>query len=72
MNGHAFDTYIETQLAPELEPGAVVILDNPSTDQSPRAAEALRRRGCWYLFLPTYSPDLNPIELAFTKLKAHL
>lgn len=71
MNGPAFDTYIETQLAPELEPGTVVILDNLSTHKSPRAAEALRRRGCWFLFLPTHSPDLNPIELAFSKLKAH-
>jgi len=72
MNGAAFDTYIETQLAPALDPGTVVILDNLSTHKSPRAAEALRKRGCWFLFLPAYSPDLNPIEMAFSKLKAHL
>ena len=72
MNGPAFDTYIETQLAPARDPGTVVILDNLSTHKSPRAAEALRRRGCWFLFLPAYSPDLNPIEMAFSKLKAHL
>lgn len=70
MNGPAFDTYIETQLAPALDPGTVVILDNLSTHKSQRAAEALRKRGCWFLFLPAYSPDLNPIEMAFAKLKA--
>jgi transposase len=63
---------IETQLAPALAPGSVVILDNLSTHKSPRAAKALREHGCWFLFLPPYSPDLNPIEMAFAKLKAHL
>ena len=72
MNGPAFDAYIETQLAPRLEPRSVVILDNLSTHKSPRAARALKDRGCWFLFLPPYSPDLNPIEMAFSKLKAHL
>lgn len=72
MNGPAFDTYIETQLAPRLNPRTVVILDNLSTHKSPRAAKALKDRGCWFLFLPPYSPDLNPIEQAFAKLKAHL
>lgn len=72
MNGPAFDTYVETQLAPVLQPRTVVILDNLSTHRSPDAAEALRARGCWFLFLPPYSPDLNPIEQAFAKLKAHL
>ncbi len=72
MDGSAFETYIETQLAPALDPGTVVILDNLSTHKSHRAAQALRARGCWFLFLPPYSPDLNPIEMAFSKLKAHL
>jgi len=72
MNGPAFDTYIETQLVPALDPGTVVILDNLSTHKSPRAAQALKERGGWFLFLPAYSPDLNPIEMAFSKLKAHL
>lgn len=72
MNGPAFDTCVETQLAPVLDPGTVVILDKLSTHKSPRAAEALRRRGCWFLFLPPYGPGLNPIEMAFSKLKAHL
>ena len=70
MDGDAFDTYVETQLAPVLVPGTVVILDNLSTHRSPRAAASLRQRGCWFLFLPPYSPDLNPIEMAFAKLKA--
>ena len=72
MDGDTFDTYVETQLAPALAPGTVVILDNLSTHRSPRAAASLRQRGCWFLFLPPYSPDLNPIEMAFAKLKAHL
>lgn len=72
MNQAAFDAYVETQLAPVLDPGTVVILDNLSTHRSPRAAEALRQRQSWFLFLPPYSPDLNPIEQAFSKLKAHL
>jgi len=72
INGPVFDTYIETQLAPLLEPGSIVVLDNLSTHKSPRAAAALKEKGCWFLFLPPYSPDLNPIELAFSKLKAHL
>lgn len=72
MNRAAFDAYIETQLAPELQPGDVVILDNLSSHKSPRAAELLKAKGAWFLFLPPYSPDLNPIEMAFSKLKAHL
>lgn len=72
MNGPAFATYVETQLAPTLEAGTVVILDNLSTHKNAAAAAALKDRGCWFLFLPPYSPDLNPIEMAFAKLKAHL
>ncbi len=72
MNRPAFETYVETQLAPLLNPGTVVILDNLSTHKSPRAAEALKQSKSWFLFLPPYSPDLNPIEQAFSKLKAHL
>ena len=72
MNGPAFATYVETQLAPVLTPGTAVILDNLSTHRNTAAAEALQERGCWFLFLPPYSPDLNPIEQAYAKLKAHL
>jgi len=68
----AFDTYVETQLAPTLKAGDIVILDNLKIHQSVAAADCLRRRGAWFLFLPPYSPDLNPIEQAFAKLKAHL
>ena len=70
MNGEMFDLYIETQLVPTLRPGDVVILDNLSSHKSPAASKALRDIGAWFLFLPPYSPDLNPIEMAFSKLKA--
>jgi len=72
MDGRAFETYIETQLAPTLSPGDVVILDNLAAHRGQKAAQALAERGAWFLFLPRYSPDLNPIEMAFSKLKAHL
>ena len=72
MNREIFDTYIETQLAPTLRPGDVVILDNLASHKSAKAEAILRQRGAWFLFLPPYSPDLNPIEMAFAKLKAHL
>jgi transposase len=72
MNRAIFETYIETQLAPTLKPGDVVILDNLASHKSEKAAAILRQRGAWFLFLPPYSPDLNPIEMAFAKLKANL
>ena len=72
MNRQAFDLYIETQLAPTLKPGDVVIADNLACHKSQKAQTILRQRGCWMLFLPPYSPDLNPIEMAYAKLKAHL
>ena len=72
MNGEAFAVYIRTQLAPMLEPRTVVICDNLAVHKNKEAAKALKDKGCWFLFLPPYSPDLNPIEMAFAKLKAHL
>jgi transposase len=72
MDRIAFNLYIETQLAPTLDRGDVVVLDNLSVHKSARADEVLRTCGAWFLFLPQYSPDLNPIEMAFSKLKAHL
>lgn len=72
MNRRIFETYVETQLAPTLSAGDVVILDNLAAHKSPRAEAAIRARGAWMLFLPPYSPDLNPIEMAFSKLKALL
>ena len=70
MNRELFERYVETQLAPTLKVGDVVILDNLSSHKSVKAAEMLRAVGAWFLFLPPYSPDLNPIETAFSKLKA--
>lgn len=72
MTREIFETYVETQLAPTLEPGDVVILDNLPGHKSEKAKQILKERGAWFLFLPPYSPDLNPIEMAFSKMKAHL
>ncbi|PIL19003.1 transposase ISSpo6 [Puniceibacterium antarcticum] len=72
MDGPAFAAYVEKVLVPELAPGTVVILDSLATHKNATAAKAMRDAWCWFLFLPPYSPDLNPIEMAFSKLKAHL
>ena len=64
----AFEAYIETQLAPTLRKGDVVILDNLAVHKSEKAARCLKQRGAWFLFLPAYSPDMNPIEQAFAKI----
>jgi transposase len=72
MDRAVFDTYVEHILAPTLGKGDVVILDNLAVHKSAKAAAILKQRGAWFLFLPPYSPDLNPIEMAFTKLKALL
>ena len=72
MNGDAFEKYIETQLAPTLKKGDVVVLYNLSTHKRDSARRAVEERGAWLLFLPPYSPDFNPIELAFSKFKAHM
>ena len=69
INRRLFDAYVETQLAPTLKQGDVVILDNLSSHKSAHAAKVLKSVGAWFLFLPPYSPDLNPIEMAFAKLK---
>jgi len=70
MNGEMFDRHVETQLAPALRAGDVVILENLSSHKNPSAVRTLREIGTWFLFLPPYSPDLNPIEMAFLKLGA--
>ena len=72
MDGKAFANYIGHVLIPEIEPGTIVILDNLATHRNKQAAKVLRQHGCWFLFLPPYSPDLNPIEMAFSKLKTYL
>jgi transposase len=71
MDGEAFEAYIRNVLAPELQPGTFVICHNLATHYN-KAAAVLRDVGCWFLYLPSYSRDLNPIEMAFSKLKAHL
>jgi len=72
MDRRIFETYVEKELAPTLEKGDVVIMDNLPAHKSKAAEKAIKARGAWVLFLPPYSPDLNPIEMAFAKLKAHL
>jgi transposase len=72
IDGAAFDTFVRQLLVPTLRPGQVVVLDNLSVHRSPRARAAIEAAGCRLAFLPTYSPDLNPIELAFAKIKPQL
>jgi transposase len=72
MTRQIFETSVETQLAPTLSKGDVVILDNWPAHKSEKAAQCLKQRGAWFLFLPPYSPDLNPIEQLFAKIKAKI
>ena len=72
MVGEAFAAYIEQGLVPELKQCNLVIVDNLATHKNAAAAKAVRKSGCWFLFLPPHSPDLNPIEMIFPKLKTHL
>jgi transposase len=72
INRAVFEAWVETQLAPTLAKGDVVILDNLPAHKSKLAEDIVKAKGAWLLFLPPYSPDLNPIEMAFSKLKAHL
>ena len=72
MNGAAFLAYVEQALAPTLSRGDVVVLDNLSSHKVAGVCEAVEARGASLLYLPPYSPDLNPIEQAFAKLKALL
>src|SRR5271170_5082238 len=60
MDRAIFDTYVRTQLVPTLHEGDIVILDNLPAHKSPAAEQAIRDRGAWLMFLPPYSPDLNP------------
>ena len=72
MNGAMFCAYIEQGLAPTLRPGDIVIMDNVATHKVSGVAEAIAAAGATLLYLPPYSPDLNSIEQAFSKLKALL
>ena len=67
-----FEAYVEQILVPTLHPGQAVVLDNLSAHKSEQVRELLEGRDCELLFLPPYSPDLNPIEEAFSKVKALL
>lgn len=69
MNRAIFTQYIRQYLVPELKPGDIVILDNLSSHKGQEAAALVEARGATLLFLPPYSPDLNPIEMVFAKLK---
>ena len=72
MNGVIFRTYVEQCLAPTLRPGDIVVMDNLGSHKSAAVRAAIEARGATLLFLPPYSPDLNPIEQLFAKLKALL
>jgi len=72
MDRAAFTEYVRQVLVPELKPGDVVILDNLPGHKGEEAAELIAECGARLLFLPPYSPDLNPIEMAFAKLKGLL
>uniref|UniRef100_B0T7R7 Putative transposase of insertion sequence n=1 Tax=Caulobacter sp. (strain K31) TaxID=366602 RepID=B0T7R7_CAUSK len=72
MTGAWFLTYVEQILVPTLRPGDIVILDNLGAHKSAAARRAIKAAGASLLFLSPYSPDLNPIENAFSKLKALL
>ena len=72
MDGASFLAYIRQVLAPELKEGDMVICDNLSSHKVAGVREAIEARGAELLYLPAYSPDLNPIEMVFSKLKAIL
>lgn len=72
MNGVAFLAYVEQALAPTLSPGDIVIMDNLPAHKIAGVREAIERTGAELRYLPPYSPDFNPIEMAFSKLKARL
>jgi transposase len=72
MDGAAFEVYAQDFLAPTLGPGDIVVMDNLPAHKPSRIRAAIEVTGARLLYLPPYSPDLNPIEMAFAKLKAHL
>jgi len=72
MDSDAFIAFLENILCPSLKTGQVVVLDNLSCHKGERVRELIERAGCRLLFLPPYSPDFAPIELAFSKIKEFL
>jgi transposase len=71
-NTKVFETYLREVLCPILEEGQVVVMDNLSSHKGSRVRELIEHRGCELIYLPSYSPDFNPIEQAFSKLKSYL
>ena len=69
INGESFAIYVEQVLVPTLKPGDIVVLDNLGSHKGKAARKAIRNTGTHLIFLPAYSPDLNPIEQVFSKLK---
>ena len=69
INGESFLAYIEQLLVPILRPGDIVIFDNLGSHKGKSARNAIRAKGAHLMFLPPYSPDLNPLEQVFAKLK---
>lgn len=72
INRIAFEAYVEKVLLPELRPGDILVMDNLSSHKGPRVREMIESIGARLEYLPPYSPDFNPIENAFSKLKALL
>jgi transposase len=68
-NREVFETYVQRVLAPTLRPGQVVVMDNLTAHKGDRVKELIEEQGCELLYLPPYSPDFNPIEEAFSKIK---
>jgi transposase len=71
-NATAFEAYLEHILVPNLHTGQIVVMDNLSVHKGARVRHLIEDKGCQVLFLPAYSPDLSPIEEAFSKIKANL
>jgi len=72
LDGQAFVLYVERFLCPKLKPGQIVVMDNLQVHKTKRARELIEGRGCSLVFLPSYSPEYNPIEEAFSKVKTLL
>ena len=72
VNGDVFEAFVEQVLAPELWPGDIVVMDNLSSHKRQRTRELIESVGAELRFLPPYSPDLNPIEMVFSKIKRKL
>lgn len=72
INGESFRAYVEQMLVPTLKPGDIVVMDNLGSHKGPAIRAAIRGAGARLMFLPPYSPDLNPIEQVFAKLKTLL